>query len=386
MKKDFSFRGIELTQHGRRVLTGVINAKDLAELYERGNVAVDMYSAVNPDGYQRELSRSRARKFGRFVSEGLSPSSILLYSRSENNGIEKISEGNYKIRVSKGEPVLYLVDGQHRVHGFSEAIKEGWLNGNNDYQVNMSILFWDKERSPGSGDQRYEEALHFYTLNTTQKKMRSDLAHKYIYRKRRKEEGPIGASTYLPRGLKKKDYIPFAIYVTDRLRTDEDSLWKDMILPPNSKGNVPITEGAFTDSLGPIMDQARHAHLNMGEITILLKNFWNAVFSLCPYAREEKEEQFDKYALMKTSGVNALHIFLPDLLGRKPDLGKVPDSKQFEVVLGGMECFKNDQYWKLKINLEEGEEEGAPGEAAAFGIGKKSFQMLAEAILEDLED
>jgi len=379
MKKEFNFKGIESIQHGRRVLTGVINVRDLAELYDRENVKVDMYSAKNIDGYQRELSKSRARKFGRYVENGLSPSSILLYSRSENNGIEKISEGNYKIRASNGEPVLYLVDGQHRVHGFSEAIKEGWLSEDDEYQVSMSILFWDKERSPGTADPRFEEALHFYTLNMTQKKMRSDLAHKYIYRKREKEQGAITDSTSLPRDLKKKDYIPFEIYVTEQLRTDKDSPWKGLILPPNSKGNAPITEGAFTDSLGPIIHTAHYFKMNMGEVTTLLKNFWKAVFSLCPNAKEE----FDEYALMKTSGVNALHIFLTALFGIKRDLRWDTKPEELKNMLGRMECFKNEEYWKLKIKHGEAE---IPGDAASFGGGKKSFQMLANDILDNLED
>jgi DGQHR domain-containing protein len=366
------FKGIEAKQHGRRIIVGAISARTLAELYEKKLLKIDMYSPSNPDGYQRTLSKTRSRKFGKFIadtSKGISPTSILIYSRDLNSGIKKVGENIYEISDSETDKVqLYITDGQHRTDGIFEAFKEGWLNEDSEYEIPITILFWDPSKSPK--DQRLEEAMQFYIINTQQKRMRTDLAHQYIYRKYEIEKGPIGDSTMLPYGIKKKDYVPYAIYIAKRLREDSDSPWNDLILPPNASGDKPITEGSFTDSLSPILDYSIQANLSMGEIISLLKNFWKAVFNLCPNAKKN----YNKYVLMKTSGVYALHIFLPILLIRKPNLGKNPTSQQFEQVLQRIgDCF-TDNFWESKS-----------GEAASFGTGKKSFQELATHIIGEIQ-
>lgn len=372
IKNNYRFKGVEAKQHGRRIIVGAIQAKILAELYEKKLLKIDMYSPANPGGYQRALSKTRSRKFGRFVADtlrGISPTSILIYSRDPNSGIKKIGEGLYEIQDTDSDRVqLYITDGQHRTDGIFEAFKEGWLNENTDYEIPIVILFWDQSRSPK--DQRLEEAMQFYIINTQQKRMRTDLAHQYIFKQHEAEKGPIGDSTKLPYGIKKKDYVPYAIYITRRLREDPDSPWKDLILPPNMRGDAPITEGSFSDSLSPILDYSIQANLTMGEIISLLKNFWKAIFNLCPDARKN----YDKYVLMKTSGVYSLHIFLPTLLIRKPNLGTQPSVEQFGQVLQRIgDCF-TDNFWESKN-----------GEAASFGTGKKSFQELATHIIEEIQ-
>jgi len=48
---------VEAHQHGRKLLVGKISAKDLARLYEKGVISVDLFSSSNPDGYQRALQK-----------------------------------------------------------------------------------------------------------------------------------------------------------------------------------------------------------------------------------------------------------------------------------------------------------------------------------------
>ena len=366
----YRFKGVEAKQHGRRVLVGVIPARDLAEMYEKKILKVDVYSPSNPDGYQRSLSQTRARKFGRFIKdmkEGISPTSVLIYSRSADGGIREIEPGLYEITDSPTQSQLYITDGQHRTFGISEAFREGWLREDSNYDVPVTMLFWDSEHSPA--DQRLEEAGQFHTINTQQKRMRTDLAHQYLFKRREAGQGPIGGNTQLPLTLKKKDYVPYEIFVARRLRTDMDSPWKDLILPPNAVGDAPITEGSLTDSLRPIMDYCSEADLTMEEAVELLKNFWCAVFSLCPDAKANPTN----YVLMKTAGVYSLHIVLPILMARKRNLGNVASKDQFEQVLRSVgDCF-TDNFW-----------DSANGEAASLGTSKKSFQELAEHIVSEI--
>lgn len=366
----YTLRGTEARQHGRRMIVGVISAKDLAALYESGVFKVDAYSATNPEGYQRSLSKTRSRRFGRFIQDpekGISPTSILIYARDPLGGIDRVGPGIYKISTDQSnETKLFITDGQHRSDGVYEAIRQGWLSIDEDYDLPVTVLFWDPERSPS--DQRLEEAMQFYTINTQQKRMRTDLAHQYIYRQHEADRGPIGHSTRLTR-MKKKDYWPYVIFIARQLRTSDDSPWKDRILPPNAAGDAPITEGSFTDSLAPVIDYAITASLTVGQVISLLKNFWRAVFDLCQDAYANPKE----HVLMKTSGVYSLHLFLPVLLIRKPNLGISPSYSQFRQVLSSVgDCF-TDGFW-----------ESRNGEAAAFGTSKKSFQDLADHISGEL--
>jgi len=104
---------------------------------------------------------------------GISPTSILIYSRDPESGIKRAGEGLYEIQDLGTDRVqLYITDGQHRTDGIFEAFREGWLDEHAEYEIPVTILFWDPGRSPR--DQRLEEAMQFYIINTQQKRMRTD--------------------------------------------------------------------------------------------------------------------------------------------------------------------------------------------------------------------
>jgi DGQHR domain-containing protein len=363
------FKAVEGTQHGRRMLVGLMRVQDLARLYESKVLSIDIYSPDNTEGYQRSLSKTRSRRFGRFIQDpqnGVSPTTVLIYARDPKANIRQLAPNLYGIDAASAKKgLLFITDGQHRTDGFAEALKEGWLAPDVNFEVPITILFWDPKRSPS--DARLEEAMQFYTINQMQKRMRTDLAHRYIFRVHEREHGPINDSTVLTR-MKKRDYIPYAIYVTDRLRSDEDSPWKGAISFPNARGTAPTSEQSFKDSLSPVIDYAIQANLTVGELISLLKNYWGAVFSLCQKARSSS----DKYVLMKTAGVYSLNIVLPTLLVRTGS-GKIPSKAEFRAILEKLDNFFTDAFWDSET-----------GEAATFGTGRKAFQELADEIIASI--
>ena len=363
---------VEAPQHGRKLLVGKISARDLARLYEKGVISVDVFSSSNPDGYQRALQKTRSRRFGRFVGDGnkgISPTAILLYVREPDRFPNPIKPGIYELPSEADEhgPLLWLADGQHRTDGLSEALKEGWLLPDSEYEIPVSILFWDSKGSPS--DPRLEEASQFYTINQEQKRMRTDLAHEYIFKKNQEDVGPIGDSTPIEK-MKKREYIPYEISISRTLTRDPSSPWYGLIALPNT-GEGAVSEGSFTDSLLPVIEYAATAGLTVGQVIQLLKNFWSAVFSNCPEAKSKPEE----YVLLKTPGIYSLHIFLPTLLIRRPNLGKLPSADQFRAVLSTVGDKFTDSYWNSK-----------EGGAAQFGTSRKSFQELANDIISELEE
>ena len=117
-----------------------------------------------------------------------------------------------------------------------------------------------------------------------------------------------------------------------------------------------------------MIDNAIQANLKVGEVISLLKNYWGAIFSLCPKARSSP----DKHVLMKTAGVYSLNIILPTLLVRTT-FGKVPSKAEFKSTLEKLENYFTDAFW-----------DSDTGEAATFGTGRKAFQELADEIIASI--
>ncbi len=105
-----------------------------------------------------------------------------------------------------------------------------------------------------------------------------------------------------------------------------------LIISPNSHKDALISEGSFSKPLDPVLDYAQSAGLNIGEVTSLLNNYWGAIFEACPNSYTE----WKKSLLMKTAGVFSLHLFLPILIARKRNLGKVPTKAQLQALLENM--------------------------------------------------
>jgi DGQHR domain-containing protein len=365
-------KGVIGKQNGKTLIVGVVKAKDIAWMMEKDILKVDIYSPSNPDGYQRILSPTRARNFGRYIKDGgVSPTSVLIYSRKPFSDGQVTQKEKGSFTINEDADSLYVADGQHRSRGFLEAINQGWLDVNIDYDVPVNILFWDPKKD--DRDQRYEEATQFYVINTQAKRMRTDLAHEYIFKKMQKGT-PISLQTKIPMNAKKKDYVSYAVFITRQLESDKNSPWNGFISQVNAENiKEPITEQSFTDSLQPVLaySSARQANLTMEQTIGLLESYWKAIFSLVPEILKEPQE----YVLMKTAGVYSLHSVLPMLLMRAKNLTSSAGEEDFKKVLTGSEIRDvfTEEFW------------ASAGEAKQYAIGKVGFEQLAELIIERLE-
>src|SRR5437667_10124352 len=113
---------IRATQNGRTIYVGALSARDLALLYGTETAKVDVWDPSHDVGYQRALSPTRARRFGRYVSEGsASPTGVVMYQRTLDNGIE-YRDGFLLVPLPSAgqqaaEPLMSIVAGQHRPFG-----------------------------------------------------------------------------------------------------------------------------------------------------------------------------------------------------------------------------------------------------------------------------
>jgi len=103
-----NIKGIKFKQHDTEFLVGIAKAQDILQQSD-----VDEWSQTNPQGYQRSISRARAKEFGRFMSNGgISPTAVLVNIRDRDmNAIKKVGEFQYEI---PDDVRLWIVDGQHR--------------------------------------------------------------------------------------------------------------------------------------------------------------------------------------------------------------------------------------------------------------------------------
>jgi DGQHR domain-containing protein len=379
MKDEARIPVVEGEQNGRTIYVGVVPAPVMARMFDSGVMKVDVWGPGNSKGYQRTLSETRARRFGRYLGEGkFSPTSILLHVRDPGNGV-RISDGKMIVPLpAEGQtvqkPLIYIYDGQHRTYGVSQGLSQGAID--KDTRIDLPITIW-VDRETNEDEARFQEADQFYTVNTMAKRVRTDLAHQILLKSREAKDSKITASTEVPIGLTKEELIPFATAITNELASKSSSPLMDKIIRPNVARNTSglPSQGQFEDSLldnylgsGSVITWAAGAGMSVGSVIDLLSNYWSAVLELGSPNDEDPADSF----LMKTLGIHALNGALPSIMGRC-HLSGVPTKEKFKEILGALPAFSDENFWTAK------------GEAGEYGGGKKAFKSLAKDLVEALE-
>jgi len=347
-------KGINVKQGDANLYVGTMKVKDLL------TCAVDMFIPGHPDGYQRVLSDARARAFGRFIgSGGFSPTAILLNVR--NGEIAEGSEGTLNIPE---EAEIWIVDGQHRMEGLKFAAERD--PEINDLEFPVVIM-----NQPSS----YEEAKQFVIINKTQKGVRTDLAERFLMQAV-KQEGrgkllEIRETGALKSILKNVEWVTKAIEIADILNVDKKYPWYERIQLPNQpKDGATVTQGAFTNSLEPVLKDSLFQGRSVQPIASALGNYWGAIYELNEAAFENPKE----YVIQKTTGVFVLHKIFPRVAEYcRDDKGNMVLTKEkIKSVLEGL-SFMNAEYW------------GSRGTAGMKGTNQKAFALLSMEALETLE-
>lgn len=366
---------VQVNQHGRTIYVCSIPAVQLADLYSKKIVSVDEWGPTHQEGYQRAPVITRARKFTRYIAGGgISPTSILLYQRDTANGVV-YKDGFLTIPVPdhSEEPLLYLVDGQHRTLGFQEGFSQGTLDAKINFDVPISVLVkGETVKNPF-----VEEAEQFVTINTEQKRIRTDLASQKILMIRSVDKDEINKDTKLTFETK-KGYGPYATTITNMLVEDEDSPLYGIITRPNSPratSGLP-SQGQFEDSLldsfvsDSVIGYFTASGYTVGEVVGVLKNYWSAIFARMPHVLEEP----DKYYVTKTIGIHALNGLLPSLfILCRAHLKRVPSVEEFKKVLNSDNF--SEPFWTV----------GCEG-AGSYGGGKVAFKNLTIELHKQLLD
>lgn len=312
-------------------------------------------------GYQRVPMEGRKRKIAKYLetySHPIIPNSILISSR--DNILEfKPKTGNFGELTVEPYP-CFIVDGQTRVEGFKHAKKEFKLNID---EFEMPVIFL-------SGYPLIEELEQFFILNSSQKRVSTDLAQRLkleLAKNDQKKFEDLGVGEMWE--LK-------ALKLIDLLNQKNDSLvWNGRIRLPNTQKspiNI-INQNSFIKSLRPLYKGGVFENIKLDSAYEMLKNYWEALRFIYVDAFSKPKE----YVIQKTPGVFSLHD-LANLVFKNIMLQQKEYSKSNMVEILD-QAFKDNQkkdyYWHSDNYL---------GAAAAGSM--KGFVRLANSFKSNLDE
>lgn len=366
-------KSVEFLQHGQLMYVGAVKARELAEGLKRQNIKVDVWTPDNPEGYQRQHSKSRSMEFAGFIAaKNVSPASILLSIRGEDAKKILYNDGRLKI---PDDVTIYLCDGQHRSWGFVYCMDE-LKSLPDDFEIPVTVILVDNA---------FDEAKQFVIINKTQKGVRTDLAEKFLVQAVQRE----GLSTImeevskgaLPKKIFKDiEWKPKAVETAEKLNSDSASVWYGRIGQPNvSSPSASIKQKSFTDSLAPILTHEEFRDQDVNTLLKILNNYWNAIRRLMPDAFENPKD----YVVQKTTGAFVFHKLFPTVVKYCTDEnGKyiLTEGRLYDT----LSKLKDSEY--MKSSVWKSSRRGIPGgKIALMGTSQKTFTTLSDILARELE-
>jgi len=361
----FTTKAIQIEQNGRIFYVAAIPAGQLVEMSK-----VDEWKPDDPMlGYQRAPSMARKREIGRYTmgSDAIMPIGGLLNSRPQNEDeenvygkqlqfIEESNVGGIKfgeLTIPEKALPLYIVDMQHRLGGFQWAIEEGGGENLSEFPLVVTIA---------DGLSKLDEVEQFDLINTTQKKVRTDLARRLLAIQVKDLDRKLAIDK------KGKLWEAKGPMIAQHLN-NSPGVWESRILPPNlSKRDQPtmiVRETSFVTSLKPILQTPYFLRQTEEHASILIGRFWEAIERVFPESFIKTED----YVIQKTPGVYSLHTIAPEVFELVRDTGDI-NAENIYNVLGGLgEVEGGSDFW-LSDNYDG---------AAQYG-SMKGFKILASEL------
>lgn len=310
-------------------------------------------------GYQRMPLEGRKRKIAKYLENyenPILPTNILINSRSPLDFKDKKGVGELIINSYP----CWIVDGQTRIEGFKYAINEMKLNDILEYEMAVTLL---------SNYELYDELEQFFILNSTQKRVSTDLAQRL-----KLEIAKSDPQKYETLGMGEMWELR-ALKVIDPLNTKSESLiWQGRIRLPNTQKspiNI-ISQNSFVKSLKPLFKGGVLENIKPDSSYEIIKNYWGALKRMFPDAFSKSKE----YVIQKTPGVFSLH----DLANKVLNMLKFQNKE-----------FSEENIYKILIKAFEDEQQESDfwrsdGTGAAMAGSMKGFARLANDFKRNLPD
>lgn len=350
-------KGIKYSQNNQIFISTVMKVEDILRISKALIYGKDDF------GYQRALNKKHCKKISESIKKNsglISPTSIVLgideskiktlideYKEEQilNLNIDEFSDESFRI-----------IDGQHRIEGFKEAIETSHFDENlKEYMLNVIIMVIDENK-------KTQEVKVFRDINSKAKPLKVDLAilALYEYEKRCNEN---------LENFNLGEYI--AIKTAYKLNenkisyNDKINVWQNgIILDPNADKKIAIIGfKTFCESINGICDLVvnykelsnrfdnEYIEIYSNEIIDeLIQPCWNIIYDKWRNCFEEKYIKNEvssviyhnkDYYLQKTIGTKSIHLLIKDIF--KSNNGDYKNSvSEFEEYIKCSELNSND--------------------------------------------
>jgi DGQHR domain-containing protein len=293
------------------LFVGAVPAQVLVNLFE-----VDIHEpGSNPDGYQRRPAESRIRDITRYVlgREGVLPTAVLVNVRDDSWTFQPERPGsNRGLLKLPAAAKLWVVDGQHRVHGLKEALHEREASGEGlEYEVPVVFTV---------GFDRFKEMRLFHIVNSTAKAVPTDLAAHLLYEAVRKE-----GKSFVHQGKGKDKEFRRAVGTKIAYHLNSTpGPWQGRIRLPNESADrkrKPLQVNAVASSLDRFLsdpyvvsmyEPEREQEREWPTVRGIVHAYWRALEQLMPDAFAD----ISSYTVQRTAGCYAFHYILADVVHR----------------------------------------------------------------------
>ena len=310
---------VRFSQGGVTLYSGMMTVGQLLNHAVTTEWDPDLGWTLEGQGYQRAPEEGHWRRIGTFLErEGnpLLPTNALLATRNHEYGelqYTPVAGDLGYLEVPEGRQ-LFVVDYQHRLHGFRHAINELGATTLRDTMIPVTIL---------SDATVVEETKQFYLINNKQKRVDTDLALTLINALSSESDEEDLANLVGPGNRFRIRGTRLVV----RLAQMKSGPWVDKIEEPNAKGrsNQIASIKSFVDSLRPIVSIRSPVNGFSDDALIeVIQSVWTGILGLWP----EWNHDFSRYTVQRTIGLFVFHriarqILIPKMLrenDRSPQL------------------------------------------------------------------
>ena len=294
------------------MIFGVVRAGDL-----RRRTRVSRRDPRTKRGYQRELAQSRVNSLVKDLRGNRVdlPTSILVNLR-DYEPERHLDERHGRLYFRLGDADLYVVDGQHRVEALARLVEEDEARWGN-LEVPFICMLGASER---------EEIRQFYVVNSTAKKVSSDLALDLLKQRAESESGVMDALVESGETWK----VCGQQIVEDLAKT---RLWRGRVrFPGAQKGETTLGSAGLVRSLRPLLTAPYFAALTPAAQVRSLEAYWEGIQKVLPECFVRPTE----HLLQKATGVDVLHGLLVWILEYVRSVGdSVVEAGVYADILGG---------------------------------------------------
>jgi DGQHR domain-containing protein len=343
---------IRLIQKEIEMYVGKMKVDDILGLYE-----LDKFKEEELEGYQREQYEERTSELVEYLEKcplAIMPA-LLVSLRKARFDSQDGDLGLLRIPRRKGS--LWIIDGQHRIGGFSKirdkfvfskTIDPSLFSDLMDYE--FPVVFIDSTEAAGQVRAKEPQSMNglspediertiFFIVNKTQKGISPSLKDALLYRI--KTSGIQGLSLVDKEGWR---IVGAEIGIT--LNCKEKSPLRDKInISGKRDTGKPVQLNSFVSSLEILFKEDKFSSLSSDDQLCFLETYWSSLKDLLPEAFDAGTGR--NYMLLKALGIYSIHWLARDIL--RSTIQEGADFKRKEVLMSKLSPIKSFD-WDTKTS------------------------------------